>query len=178
MATDLTNLSARFTVALSATVQKAIALSTPEARMSVRRVLNLTFGTGAGQADLVWWDRRTLTKDTYEDLDLTGGLIHAFGHTLALTNIKVIMVINRSDQALGEHEATDATIVIGLADSHPWLGPLSTALNLRAGGAFACDCGNADGWNIDEGMSDMLRIRNLDADDEALYDIVLIGESA
>jgi len=181
MATHLTNLSARVTIALSATAQKAIDLATPEAQMSAKRVLDLAFGAGAGQADLVWWDRRTVAKDTTDDLDLAGALVDAFGETLTFANVKAIVLINRSDEAIGDHEATDAEVQVGGAASAEFQGPFAAAddaIRVPAGGAFAIISADADGWAVTATTHDILGITNLDADDEAVYDVVIVGESA
>ena len=181
MPTHLTNLSARLSVALSATAQKAIDLATPEAKVGMKRVIDLAFGAGAGQADLIWWDRRTVAKDTADDLDLAGALVDAFGETLSFANIKAIVLINRSDEAIGDHEATDAEIQVGGAAAAEFQGPFadaSDAIVVPAGGAFAILSADADGWAVTATTHDILGITNLDADDEAVCDVVLVGESA
>ena len=78
-----------------AVAQKAIDLATPEAKVGMKRVIDLAFGAGAGQADLIWWDRRTVAKDTTDQLDLAGNLVDAFGETLTFANVKAIILINR-----------------------------------------------------------------------------------
>jgi len=181
MATHLTNLSARVTIALSATAQKAIDLATPEAKTSLKRVIDLAFGAGAGQADLIWWDRRTVAKDTADDLDLAAVLVDGFGETLSFANVKAIVLINRSDEAIGDHEATDAEVQVGGAASAEFQGPFAAAddaIIVPAGGAFAIINPGADGWAVTATTHDILGVTNLDADDEAVYDIVIVGESA
>jgi hypothetical protein len=49
---------------------------------AVRALAQLTSGTGAGQADLVFSDTRTLAASANESLDLAGSLVGAFGATL------------------------------------------------------------------------------------------------
>jgi len=188
MATHLTNLSARLTVALSAAAQKAIDLATPEAKLSMKRVIDLAFGAGAGKADLIWWDRRLVVKDSADDLDLAAVLVDAFNQVLTFANVKVILVINRSDEAMvgegvggGDHPATDAALKVGGAASAEFQGPFTAtgdAITVPAGGAFAIIRADADGWVVTPTSADILGITNLDADDEALYDIVIVGESA
>ena len=188
MATHLTNLSARVTIALSAVAQKAIDLSTPEAKVSLKQVFDIAFGVGADKADLIWWDRRPVAKDTTDDLDLAGSLTDGFGETLSFATIKVILVINRSDEAMAgagvageDHPATDAKIQVGGAASAEFQGPFAAAddaIIVPAGGVFVIHSPTIDGgWTVNATTHDILGITNLDADDEALYDIVLVGES-
>jgi len=181
MATHLTGLSAHLVVALSATAEKAIDLSTPEAKASLKRVIDLAFGAGADQADLIWWDRRTVAKDTGDDLDLAGTLVDAFGQTLTFASVKALVVINRSDEALDGHTATDAELEVGGAAAAEFQGPFADATDaivVPAGGVFVIARSSADGWTVTATTHDILGITNLDADDEALYDIILVGESA
>lgn len=188
MATHLTNLSARLSIALSAAAQKAIDLSTPEAKVTMKRVIDFAFGADAGKADLIWWDRRPIAKGADDDLDLAAVLVDAFNQVLTFANVKVILVINRSDEAMvgagvagANHPATDAEVQVGGAASAQFQGPFAAATDaiiVPAGSAFAIFKPGADGWAVTPTSADILGITNLDADDEALYDIVIVGESA
>jgi len=182
MATDLTGLVVALGIDFSALVKKAIDLSTPEASLKFsEKALALAFGTGENQANQIWWDRRTLAGDASENLDLAGSLTNAFGGTVTFANVKAIIVLNRSDQAIGAHEATDAEISVGGAAANEFQGPFEAAtdaIRVPAGGVLLITNPQADGWTVTATDNDLLKVLNKDADDEALYDIILIGESA
>jgi len=181
MATDITGLSFEVNLDLSAIVQKAIDLATPNVPLKIaEKVLALTFGTGVSKANQVWWDRRTLAKTASEELDLAGGQTNAFGGTVTFANVKAILVFNRSDKALGAHTATDAVISVGGAAANEFQGPFEAAtdaIRVPAGGMMLITNPSAAGWTVTATDADLLKILNKDADDEALYDIVLVGES-
>jgi len=186
--THLTGLSARLVVALSATAQRAIDLATPNAKIGLERVIDFAFGAGAEKADLLWWDRRPIAKGADDDLKLTGVLVDGFGETLSFGLVKAILVVNRSDEATAgagvggaDHPATDAKIRIGGAASAEFQGPFAAAgdaIVVPAGGAFTIFCRGLGDWMVTPTLVDVLGVTDLDADDEALYDIVLLGESA
>ena len=183
MATDLTALIAKIAIAVTATAKKSLDLAVPQAGLEANKVFALAFGTGADQANQIWWDRRTLAKGADEgtNLDLAGTLSNAFGATITFANVKAILVFNRSDETLDEHTATDAEISVGGADANEFQGPFKAAtdaIKVPAGGAFVALNPAADGWAVTVDTADILLVTNEDADDEALYDIVLIGESA
>ena len=181
MATDLTALVASVSIAVNATAKKSIDLSVPEAVLDAGKKVSLAFGSGVGQADQVWWDRRSLAGAASEEIDLAGSLTNAFGATVTFANIKAIVVFNRSDQSLSGHTATDAEISVGGAAANEFQGPFKAsgdAMKLPAGGAFVALDPAADGWTVTAGTGDKLKVLNEDGSDEALYDIIVIGESA
>lgn len=183
MATDLTALTLSAAVGLNGSVAKALDLGTPTQSIGLSEALTFAFGTGAGKANQIWHDRRTLAASANEELDLNGSLENPFGQVVSFANIKGILVINRSDEALGAHTATDAEIAIGGAASAEFLGPFQAAgdkLGVPAGGVFLIATPDASGWTVAGdyvSTTDKLKITNLDGADEALYDIYLWGES-
>jgi hypothetical protein len=184
MATDLTGLTLTAAVSLSGAIQKALDLTTPQDSISVSKALAFAFGSGAAKADQIFHDRRTLAAGASEELDLAGPLVNPLGGTITFEKVKVIIVFNRSDEALGAHTATDAEVAVGGAAADEFLGPFQAAgdaIGIPAGGFFAVGCKNADGWAVVvdyTGNTDKLKVENLDGVDEALYDVILIGEAA
>ena len=184
MATDLTGLKVRINLAVEATAKKAYGIGIPEAKIDISKAVSLAFGQTALQADQIWSDRRTIAADGTDAIDLVGdaGMKNPFGGAISFTNIKAIVVINRSDQTTTDpaHTATDAKISVGGAAAAEFLGPFNAAgdaIDVVCGSPFVAINPAANGWAIAEG-SDILQIKNEDGVDEALYDIMVIGEAA
>jgi len=188
MATDLTSLSATIVAKISGSAQKAFDLGTSKAGFACELTKSLSFGTEAGQINQVWGDRRVLAKATAENIDLAGVLTNALGATATFAKIKGIIVRNRSDEAdlHADHTAvTDAQLVVGGTPEAPneakgFQGPsheAGDAEDVEAGNVFLITNFGA-GWAITADDADLFPIENTDADDQALYEIILLGVSA
>jgi hypothetical protein len=161
-------------VAAFAEQTTSIDLGTSRAAQSLARSLSLGNGTGAGQADRVFSDRRTLAASATEDLDLAGSLVDAFGATITFARIKGLIVA----AAAGNTN----NVVVGAASSNPWatlLGATHT-LTLRPGAFFAVGTGSADatGYGVTASTGDLLKVANSGAGSSVTYDIHIIGCSA
>lgn len=184
MATDLTGLTMTAAVSVSGAIEKALDLTVPQDSLSVSKALAFAFGTGAGKANQIFHDRRTLAGGASETLDLSGVLVNPLGGTVTFAKVKAIILLNRSDEALGAHTATDAEVALGGAAADEFVGPFQTAgdaIGVPAGGVFFIATRDAAGWavvNDYTGDADLIKVTNLDGVDQALYDIILIGESA
>jgi len=189
MATDLTGFTGRIRIIVDATPRKAIDLAIPEAVLRMVKSLTFAFGTGLGKANQIFWDRRVITGDGNDPLDLTGPLgsplANPFEGVVNFANIKGIALLNRSDETLvhagGTHTATDAIIkIFDAVEGNTFLGPCEaapTGFTLKPGGMFLTTNPLAAGWTVTDDSTDIFRVDNEDAVDDALYDIVLIGES-
>ncbi|WP_030928499.1 hypothetical protein [Streptomyces sp. NRRL B-24720] len=161
---------------LSASVYqtKSQDLTTTEDQLSFRRGVHLTSGTGAGKADRVFHDQRTLAASSSEDLDLAGVLTDAFGASLTFVRIKGLFI---------SAAATNANnVVVGAAASAPWVTLLNSTgtLTLRPGASFGVMSGVADatGMALTATTADLLKVANSGAGTSVVYDIVIIGASA
>lgn len=181
MPTNLTNL----TVDIGLTVRAAAKMSIDLAELSdvanLVKTLQLAFGSGAGKADQIWHDRSILAGPVSETLDLAGALINAFGQTVTFANIKAIALLNRSDEVLPGHPVpTDAPVSIA-PSTNPFNGPLAGTtpkLIVPPGGVFLVTNPTAAGWPVTPGTGDEIEISNEHGLDQAIYDIILIGEEA
>jgi hypothetical protein len=156
-----------------ATMNESLDLKSRQAALAFTRSLALVNGVGAGQADKVFDDIRTLTASANEDLDLSGVLVDAFGATISFARIKGLFV------------AADAgntnTVVIGGAAATQWVGPFGAATHtiaVRPGGFFCAAASDATGWPVVNAASDLLRVTNGGAGTSVTYSIILIGASA
>lgn len=184
MATDLRALVATIKVEIEATPKKAgIDLGIPEAVLKMAKLLSLAFGSGADQADQIFWDRRVIAGGGNDPLDLVGTLTNPHGGTVNFANIKAIVIFNRSDESLshsgGDHTATDAQIVV-LDTSSTFQGPCKTVAKgqvIEPGGMLLMTNPLAAGWSVTADSGDTFQVDNEDGADEAMYDILFIGDS-
>lgn len=135
----------------------------------------LQTGTGAGQADRIYHDQRTLVASATEDLDLAGSLTDAFGSALTFAKIKALVV----SAAAGN---TNNVLVGGVAAGLSTLiQPQSTGLVVvRPGATFAVFAGAADatGYAVTATTADLLHVANSSSGTPVTYDIVIIGTSS
>lgn len=126
-------------------------------------------GTGVGQANALWTDRRTLAAGITDSLDLAGGLTDAFGDTLNFTTIRAVLLYNTETSA-------GRTLTIGNAAVNPcalWFSAAVQSETLHREG-ISLHVSPTDGWTVGAGASDVLRITNPTAF-SITYDIYVIG---
>jgi hypothetical protein len=165
-------LTSRVSIELAALLTGSGDFGPPSSSPRFARQIDLATGTGAGQADRIWTDKRTLAASANEDLDLTGSLTDALGASLALARVKVLYV---------EASAANANnVVVGAAASNAWAGLLNAAgtVTLRPGEFFLAATRDATAHAVTAGTGDLLRIANSGAGTPVTYDIAVIGASA
>lgn len=145
-------------------------LGTQKAKLPFASELVVGSGTGAGQADLAFWDSRPLTASQSEDLDLAGGLTDAFGGTLTFVEVCGIWVKAAA--------ANSGNIIVG-GGTNGFVGPfgnVNDTVALDAGETFLITNIGA-GWPVTASTADILKIENSHAS-AATYEIAIIGRSA
>lgn len=168
-------LTSRFTAQLIAehtNVPAAMDLAASVAQrfpLSISRDISLGDGTGAGNADRLFSDRRTTSGN--DDLDLAGVLTDAFNATITFARIKALIILAA--------DANGSNLVVG-SGTNPLttiLGATST-LQVRPGGMFLWTCSAADatGAAVTAGTGDILRIAS--GGGSVTYDIGIVGVSA
>jgi hypothetical protein len=166
-------LSTRLTASINAAQQTALDLVTGKAELLVPAVLDLADGTGAGQADRMWSDRRTIAASGTDDLDLAGVLTDAFGAVVTFARVRGLLV---------KAAATNTNnVVVGGAASNQfatWAGGVAHTVNVRPGGMLLLGATDATSYAVTAGTGDLLRIANSGAGTSVTYDIVIIGASA
>lgn len=146
-------------------------------RPQVQAALALTDGTGAGQANILFADQRTVASATNDDIDLAGVLTDAFGATITTAELVAILIINAPIS--GPANTTSLTIGGGsnpvagfLGGTTPTIGPIGP------GGVVLLACPTAAGLGaVAAGTADILRIAN-SSGAAATYQIVIIGRTA
>lgn len=140
-------------------------------------LLQTADGTGAGQADILFMDERTVASASNDDLDLAGVLTSAFGATITAAELVAVFVINA--RRSGAANTTNLTIgggsnpVVGfLGGTTPTIGPI------RPGGFVMIGCGDAAGIGaVTAGTGDILRIAN-SSGAAATYQIAILARTA
>lgn len=166
-----TTLSTSISVTLKATYTNVLDIGNAVANFTKTFSDKLTDGTGLDNADLIFWDTRTVTNGTPDDLDLAGGLTDAFGNTLTFVKVKGIMIVNNS--------ATAGEILTLGGDANGfinWLNPATATQKVGPGGVLQLHLPSAAGYAVTAATGDILQIA---ADAGSIsYDIILIGTSA
>lgn len=146
----------------------------PEAVLPFFERVKLLTGTGAGKADKLWFDTRTLAASATEDLDLVGTLTDAFGVVFSPTKIKM-MVLQAADGNTND-------VLFGAAAATQWAALLGTTgtVRLRPGSTLALSAGPADvtGYVCAAGATDLLKVANSGAGTTVTYSIALVGATA
>jgi hypothetical protein len=150
-------------------------LVTSAAPLNYRNRVNLTSGTGAGAADLMFSDTRTIAASSDDDLDLAGGLTDNLGTALTFVKVKALIVVAAAAN-------TNNVLIGGDATSTflTWVESEPDAVVLRPGAGLALFAGPADatGYAVTASTGDLLRISNSGAGSSVTYDIVIVGTSA
>lgn len=165
-------LTSRLLLDFDADYTSPLDLSTTINSLGFTRQINLASGTGAGQADKIWHDERTLTASSSEDLDLAGTLVDAFGVTLTFARVKGIVVYaspaNTNNVVLGN--VTNGIVA--------WFGAATHTISVRPGGLFTIFATDATAYTVTAGTADLLHVANSGAGTGVTYDVVVIGSSA
>ena len=141
--------------------------------LNYQATLALANGTGANQADLAFWDQRTLAPSANEDHDLAGGLTDAFGAVLTFARIKGILISASSANA--------NNVIVGGAASNQfltWVGGGAHTVTVRPGGFLMLAAPDAVAYAVTAATGDLFRIANSGAGTSVTYDMVIVGSSA
>lgn len=142
--------------------------------LRVSESLLMRSGTGAGLADLLYYDERTVNASSSEDLDIVGALSNQFGQTFSPARIKLFYVKAAA--------ANVNNVVVGAASATQWAALLGTAgtMTLRPGAQTLTIAGSADAtaYVCAAGSTDLLKVANSSSGSSVTYQIVLVGASA
>lgn len=160
----------KLTVIITAMSAYVYGLANSVNSLSKSYISEVTEGTSADQADVVFHANRSLTAAASEDLDLSGSLTDPFNATVSLARVKRLVIRNNS---------TTGTLTIGGAASAAWAGPFSSGGTATIGPecVFVCERKDATGYPVTAGTGDKLKILN-NGGTTSTYDIVVVGCSA
>jgi|GEM_PF-951274 len=128
-------------------------------------------GTGAGKADVLFADRRTLAASATENLDLAGALTDPLGAAATFGHVKAIYV----KAAL----TNTNNVVFGGAASNAFVGPLggTTPTVTIPPGGFQLFVHPGVGWTVTPATGDLLKLANSGGTTGVQYDVMIIGTS-
>lgn len=167
------SLTASLRLLVQATQYTTLDLGSPRFPVTYDKSNTLANGTGAGQADLLWTDNRTLAASASESLDLAGTLTGAFGATLTFARVKAL-IIRAADGNTND-------LLVGGAASNgfaSWVGDPTDKVKIKPGGTFALIAPGATAYPVTAGTGDLLQVANSGAGTSVTYDVVIIGASA
>lgn len=157
---------------VSATLTSALDLVTAAAPLAYSKRTTLATGTGAGQADRVWSDNRTIAASGTEDLDLAGVLTDAFGAAFTLVKLKAVLIVasaaNTNSVRVTRPATNGVPIFLAAADG----------LDVVPGGTFLWVAPNAAAVTVTAATGDLLTVSNSSSGTSVTYDVVIIGTSA
>lgn len=167
-------LSTKLTASIRAAQSIQLDLTAGKADLAAAAAIDLADGTGAGQADRMFTDRRTIVASGTDDLDLAGVLLDAFGAVVTFARIKGLLI----SAAIGNTN----NVVVGGAGAGTqfatWLGAATEKVVVRPGGFLMLGARDATSYVVTPGTGDVLRVANSGAGTPVTYDVVLIGASA
>lgn len=167
-------LRSTLSAAVSAQLSGTTDLASVSSPLQISRSVDLASGTGAGKADTLYSDRRTLAASATEDLDLAGSLTDALGAAATFVRVKGLMISASKDNT--------NSVVFGAAGSNPWATLLNSTgtVTLRPGASafFMAGAADATGWGVTASTGDLLKIANSGSGSSVTYDIVVVGASA
>jgi len=161
-----------FTVRAICSLTNALDLSTPVDALSLTQRIQLTSGTGANQADMLWHDQRTLTASATEDLDLAASLTSSFGATLTFARVKALIVIAASGNT------NNVNVTRPASNGVPIFLAAGDGIAVRPGGVHAIIAPDATGYAVTADTGDLLTFTNSAGSTSVTYDVVIVGASA
>lgn len=164
-------------MALQATVKASVGAnltSTPDlasvaAKIAAALSVEFTDGAGAGQANVIWQDTRTVTASSNEDLDLSGSLTNAVGASAVFARIKAILVKAASGNTNNVNVSRPAS------NGVPLFLAASDGIPVKPGGAFLWVAPDASGIAVTASSGDLINLANSGGSTSVTYDIVIIG---
>lgn len=164
-------LTAQINVALKARLTGAGDLGKPAVNIELNAQHLFGSGTGAGQIDRIFADRRTIAESVTEDLDLAGSLLDPLGAACVFAKVKAIAIkaaaTNPGDLKFGG----DANAFVGFFDdaSDELIIPPGATKLFTAPGA---------GKAVTASTGDIVQIASAATAGSYQYEIVILGTSA
>jgi hypothetical protein len=165
-------LEATITASISGAHTAALDLGEARLPLSIAAQIQLVTGTGAGQSDQVFTDRRTLSASAAESLDLAGSLTNAFGATITFARIKAVYV------KAAAANTNDVQVTRPAANGVPLFLAASDGLAVRPGGCFLWACSDGTAVPVTAGTGDLLTFTNSAGGTSVDYEVVIVGSTA
>jgi hypothetical protein len=164
----VTSISLKVTAALTG----AGDFATPRSDLSYEKIIALASGVGAGQADKIFHDQRTLVASATEDLDFAGALTDPLGATVIFARIKAVIfyaALANTNNVVVTRPASNGLLLFTA---------VSAGVSLSPGGFFAFSVRDASAIPVTAGTADLLTITNSAGGTSVVYDVIIVGASA
>lgn len=162
-------LDVTLTAALSGNFTTALDLGDAKFAINIANNVQLSDGTGSGQANQFWSDTRTIAASGTENIDLAGSLVNAFGTTLTFTKIKGVYIKAASGNT------NNVQLTRPASNGLPLFLAAGDGLNILPGGTFFWACSDNTAVAVTAGTGDLLTITNSGAGTSVTYDIAIVG---
>lgn len=144
----------------------------PRNTLPLDRKTTWSDGTGANAAETFFHDERTLGNGANEALDFNDAantLKDAFGVSLQLTAIKLLIIHNKSGNG--------ASMTVGPPAANGWVTAMAVSdlLTIVDGGTFCIEAPTAAGYVVTATSADLFTITNLDGSNPLIYSITIVG---
>lgn len=168
-----TTLKAIVTAQVEATYKNLLDLGTPTDSFLKKIKIELSNGTGANSADLMFHDERTLTASGTEDLDLAGGLTNPLtGAAMTFVELREILIYASSANT------NNVNVTRPASNGVPLFLAAGDGVPVPPGGVYHWVC-PADGKvTVTAGTGDLITITNSAGSTSVTYDVVILGTSA
>jgi hypothetical protein len=163
---------ATFFAELVAHYTNPLDLTTVAAPLDISQQIAYAQGAGAGQADMMWSDTRTITASSTDAIDLAGSLTGPFGTTLTFARIKALFV----RAAAGN--TNNVNVVYPASNGVPLFLAAGDGYAVKPGGLIALVDPSAAGVVVTPTSGDQLNFVNSGAGTSVTYDVVIIGASS
>lgn len=160
----------RVELKLTTTQTKPDDLSVPQDAVDYLKGLNFGDGAGAGAANLLFHDQRTLAASASENLDLAGTLADKFGQTLTFARIKAVMVV----AAAGNTNNVNVTQPAANGVPGMFLAA-GDGVAVQPSGIFLWVAPSAAGAVVTPATGDLITVTNSAAGTSVTYDVLILG---
>jgi hypothetical protein len=168
-----TTLKAIVTAQIEATYKNVLDLGTPTDAFLKKLKIELSNGTGANSADLMFHDQRTINASSNEDLDLAAVLTNPLtGAALTFVELRAILI------TAAAANTNNVRVTRPASNGVPLFLAASDGIDVPPGGAFLWTC-PADGKvTVTASSGDLINIANSSSGTSVTYDVVILGTSA
>lgn len=159
-------------VSVTSNQVKSLDLGDANFPIALTQAIALLNGTGAGQADLIFTDSRTLSASGTENLDLAGSLTDAYGATITFARIKAVLIVAASGNT------NDVQVTRPASNGVPIFMAAGDGIALKPNAVFLWAASDATGVAVTAGTGDLLTITNSAGTTGVTYTVIIIGASA
>lgn len=165
-------LTSNIKVSIKANQVKSVDLGDASFPLAEVFEMALASGTGAGCADVLFTDTRTLSASATENLDLAAALSDVYGTTLTYAELRAIVITAATGNT------NDVQVTRPASNGVPLFLAASDGIPVPPGGIFLWGC-PADGKiTVTASTGDLLTVTNSSSGTSVTYSVTIFGTSA